>query len=171
MEVFLNINFSMGISLTDPEAEFSEGLAAVRDSKTYMSGYINKQGDYVISPKYYGAGRFKEGLADVGIKDENNETKCGYIDRDENFVIKPTFRNAREFSEGLAAVEVNINEGKEDSLPENKWGYIDKTGDLVIPPQYDSATEFKNGVAIVYLLNKSTNGYINNKGEYIWEPR
>lgn len=150
---------------------FSEGLAAVNDSNNQRWGFINKRGDYVIQPKYYGAGDFKEGLAFVGVKNDDNITQFGYINEEEEFVIEHIYRQVRNFSEGLAAVVVNISEGIEGSNPVYKWGYIDKTGSLIIHPQYDSATEFKNGIARVYLKGKGSNGYINNKGEYIWEPR
>ncbi|MGE5416658.1 MAG: WG repeat-containing protein [Acidobacteriota bacterium] len=44
---------------------FSEGLAAVQDSKTSKWGYIDKKGNWVFKPKYDWCGPFKNGKAKI----------------------------------------------------------------------------------------------------------
>ena len=59
-----------------------------------------------------------------------------------------------------------------------KVGFIDKTGRFAIDPKYDWAESFENGIAKVYsgdgpqghLYRTGKWGYINLKGDYIWEP-
>ena len=76
---------------------FSEGLARVRDGRGW--GFIDKQGNEVIEPRFPGAGAFSEGLAAVQV-----EGLWGYIDRNGQMVIEPQYEIANEFSEGLAVV-------------------------------------------------------------------
>ena len=45
---------------------FSEGLAAVRDHKSLLWGYIDKKGNYRIFPQFNNASQFRNGLAVVG---------------------------------------------------------------------------------------------------------
>lgn len=96
-------------------------------------GYIDKNGEYIISPKFDGASDFSEGLAVVKI-----DWSRGYVDKAGKFVIEPQFQQANSFSEGLACV-----------MLDDKWGYINKEGIYVIPLQYDNAKDFHNGVASV----------------------
>lgn len=66
-----------------------------------------------------------------------------------------------------------------------KYGYMDENENVVIPPQFDLAYDFRNGLALVGMkgsdfVNRMTDlagfpltglyGYINTKGEYVWEP-
>jgi hypothetical protein len=76
---------------------FSEGLARVRDGRGW--GFIDKQGNEVIEPRFQSAGAFSEGLAAVQV-----EGLWGYIDRSGQMVIEPQYDIANEFSEGLAVV-------------------------------------------------------------------
>ena len=68
-------------------------------------GFIDTKGQIVISPHFYAAYEFSEGLAAASIEFR----KCGYIDRTGKFVIQPTFdfenhHDCSAFSEGLARV-------------------------------------------------------------------
>ncbi|MPM62470.1 hypothetical protein SDC9_109342 [bioreactor metagenome] len=143
---------SSGYALTDPvfikTFPFSEGLAVVKTGSKY--GYINKEGEIVIKPKFRRAGSFSDGMAAVVEKGG----KYGYINYDGEWVIEPEFREALAFREGLAPVK-----------PANLFGYIDETGTVVIKPSWLRANPFYNGTAVVY--NKNGFGLIDQTGKSI----
>jgi hypothetical protein len=95
-------------------------------------------GKFVISPRFYSAYVFENGLADV----EAMNGKRGLIDNTGKYVIEPKFDNYTRFSEGLAIVGVREN-------GELKDGYIDQTGKIVIEPQFYWAGFFEQGWAVV----------------------
>jgi len=65
-------------------SSFSEGLAPVM-TEGLKWGYINKDGKFVIEPRFDLAGQFTEGFAKVAIGD-----KLGYIDKQGRYIWKPT---------------------------------------------------------------------------------
>ncbi len=78
-----NITFSKKYQYSQIK-DFSEGLAAVKNAKTGLWGYINKQGKEVIPCQYEEADNFSEGLA--GVLDVN-ERLC-YINKRGTIKIK-----------------------------------------------------------------------------------
>lgn len=175
------------------DCRFSEGLAIVRrfeppsESGAPSSGnagrapygFIDTTGDLVIEPRFDEAADFSEGLAVVGIT-ENNVTKWGYIDRTGAWVIEPQFDIVGPFSEGLAPVaqRVSGDPGGDTSISDFNMGYIDKTGRLVIPAQYQHVGAFSGGVARVETWAKVetpagyervSTAYIDATGKVIWQ--
>lgn len=72
--------------------DFSEGLAAVRDSSLW--GYINQDGKYIIEPRFFYADSFRDGIAWVS---DRISKEFGFIDTNGNFKIKiPEFDKAFE---------------------------------------------------------------------------
>ena len=65
-------------------------------------GFINKNGEWIISSKFEEAFYFSEGLAAV-----EYFGNWGYIDRTGEWVIQPAYRDAKPFTEGLACVMKN----------------------------------------------------------------
>ena len=156
-------------------------------------GYIDKDGNVVIKPKFHRACRFSEGLAAVMI-DEKKETeewkmnhtweyikinhvlaegiddedscKWGYIDIEGKLVVPLQFAKVHAFSEGLAAVRYNTS---------FNWGYIDKEGKMVIQPQLFKAESFSEGLAAVEILNEHEDcskwGYIDKEGKFVIQPQ
>lgn len=120
---------------------FSEGLAATATDGKH--GYINKSGNFVITPKFDGVYPFKDGIARVQIG-----KKIGFIDKAGSYIIEPKFLGAQDFSEGAAAV----------ALAHNKWGYIDINGKFLIEPKYSYATKFAEGLAHVQLWGYRSDG-------------
>ena len=112
-------------------------------------GFINKNGEWIISSKYEEAYYFSEGLA--AVKYYGN---WGYIDRAGEWVIKPEFRNAKPFKEGLACV-----------MKYNSWGYINKKGSWHFEPKLKVVSSFSDGKAII----KNDDGFvfINREGDRI----
>lgn len=164
---------------------------------TYLDGYVDETGKFVILPKFKVAGNFAaNGLA--AVCDEEND-KWGYIDKTGEYVISPQFSMAEDFAaNGLAAVhdeEYNcgyVNEEGELQIPlqfddarsfsknglaavrdkeSGKWGYIDETGEYVIIPCFRSAHDFgDNGLAAVENRRHKW-GYIDKTGDYVISPR
>jgi hypothetical protein len=122
--------------------------------KDDMAGFLNAKGEVVIEPKFQSASPFYDGLACVcqgGL--------FGYINKRGAWVIPPSFQYANDFSSGLAGV----------SLGEKGWGFIDLTGKVAIPGRFGWVYQgFRDGIVEVAFEGKS--GYINTKGEWVWEP-
>ena len=146
--------------------DFSEGLAYVNTRKE--RGYINTAGEMVIHLARGTSGQsgFHEGLAAAF---DGKSRKVGYIDRAGNWHIKPQFVLAREFHEGRAVVHTKEPGG----MLTNDVGIIDKNGDWVVPPQFEHAQDYSHGLARVSIwrkYGKSTHGYIDRDGNYVWGP-
>lgn len=86
--------------------------------KEKLWGYIDKDAQFVIEPKFHDAWDFHEGLAAVRI-----DWARGYIDKTGNFVIEPQFQYAGPFIDGKAFVELD-----------GKWGYIRPDGSWAEEP-------------------------------------
>lgn len=111
--------------------DYRSGMCAVQEANHW--GFLDKQGNFAIAPKYKYAKSFSEGVAPVC-----DEMGWHYIDSKGKTVIAGPFERAKEFSEGLAAVYIK-----------GKFGYINKSGKLVIPAIYDDAGSFHEGLAQV----------------------
>jgi serine/threonine protein kinase len=148
--------------------DFSEGLARISfggqhgiikdrariiDTQGGKHGYINKNGEFVVTPKFDEAYDFTEQVALV-----KSGVKYGYINHSGEYAITPQFDDAYHFSEGLAAVKVG-----------DKWGYIDKSGTSVITPQFIQVASFFDGLAKVKIGDKC--GYIDKSGKLAIEPQ
>ena len=131
----------------DKVYNFHNGYAAaVKDGKF---GFIDKTGDWVISPTYVMAGSFSNGLAPA--LDEKSR-KWGYINKEGAWVVKPQFSKAKDFSDGLAAVWKDF-----------KWGYINVYGEYIVPLQYRIAESFSDGYA--YVGKDNTYYFIDKNGQ------
>ena len=87
----------------------------------------------------------------------------GFMNADQKVIVEPQFEEVGNFTEGLAVVRQN-----------GKYGFIDRTGKFVIQPQFDAVSSFYNSVAIVHSKKVSSKdysfrGYINKKGNFIWQ--
>ena len=98
---------------------------AVMPSSMYR-GYVNKQGQEVISPTYSFVSSFYGKLA--LIRDEGH---WGMVDATGQVVIPAAYDALLPFSEGLAAFQ-----------SDKKWGFIDETNKVVIPNRFDSVQNF-----------------------------
>ena len=153
---------------------FAEGKAAVRDANTRKWGYVDRDGAWVIEPRFEVASAFSEGLAcvrtadnDVFFVDEAGEVRLRYPIR---------YLSVSSFSEGLVSMpdaedslarayvdhdgEVRIAARRGQGLPfadgralfeqgDGKRGYIDRDGKLVIEPTFHHAEGFRDGYARV----------------------
>jgi hypothetical protein len=165
--------------------DFSEGLAAVRDEETGQWGYVNREGKYVISPRFCSdcyVSRFSGGRAWI-----RTSYKYGLIDRSGEFVVPPTFLLADNFSDGMARVVVNggpcvyhgdgpcpgtdiLGFSVRDAadVPPCRFTFVDRRGN-VLDERFDNARDFSEGLAPV--LKNGKWGYIDKSGRLVIEPR
>ena len=136
---------------------FNEGLCSFSVKSKW--GFVDKNGNVVIQPKYDFASGFHEGLAVVRM---NN--KYGFIDKNGSLIIECKFQDATDFHEGVARIEIN-----------NKVGYINNLGRIIISPIYDNGSHFNGGVAMISSISKSNNmqfwGLINKQGKKLIKPK
>ncbi|MGA7794603.1 MAG: WG repeat-containing protein [Candidatus Acidiferrales bacterium] len=92
-----------------PELPFQEGLAAVfvGEGATRRAGFINRQGQWAIPPKFEDALHFCDGLAPAKIGG-----RWGYINPSGESVIAPRFEGAESFDDGMGAVLERDEGGK-----------------------------------------------------------
>jgi hypothetical protein len=131
-------------------------------------GFIDRNGQFKINPQFdydtIGFPTFPEFSGGLAIVHENN--LYGFIDTTGKVVIKMQYEDCHFFKEGLASFQKN-----------KKWGFLDRTGKVVIEPQFDQAYFFENGIAEIRKFAEgetddypSLSGYVNKKGEVIWQP-
>lgn len=134
--------------------DFYEGLAQIRVSAggEEWYGFLNRNGQVVIEPKFENAWHFSEGLAQIA-----QGKKWGFADKQGTMIIGPQFDAVRYFADGLAAFEVN-----------GKWGFIDKSGRVIINPRFDRAWNYSEGAVLIAVGDQV--GYVDKAGNYIWPP-
>lgn len=133
---------------------FVDGLAPVQesdpdpDSPYWYYGFIGKQGQWAIEPRFGSARPFSQGLAAV----ETARGSWAYINPDGDVVLEGRWSDALGFAQGLAAVET-----KRDG--HDGWQYIDKQGKVAAAPVFgtqrnssrpDRARSFSEGLGLVY---------------------
>lgn len=124
-------------------------------------GYVNNQGEIIISPQFNEAFYFNDGKARIGIgslgRGIKGSSKYGYIDEKGQMTIIAQYREASDFKDGLAWVKVD-----------RSFGFIDTTGQFVINPQFDHVSQFSEGLAAV--RSGKSWGYIDKTGKYVIVP-
>ncbi len=132
--------------------DYHEGLASIKKNSKW--GFIDKEGNEVISCKYEEVHDFYEGLAAV-----KKDGLWGFIDKEGNEVISCEYNNhciVGDFHDGVARIRKNGKSGYFIS-----WGFIDKEGNEVISCKYDEVRDFHEGLAAVkkdrkyYFINKT----------------
>ncbi|MDX2128121.1 MAG: WG repeat-containing protein [Chloroherpetonaceae bacterium] len=115
----------------------AEYLVLMKEKESGKYGYMDSNGNTVVQPIYFEAGKFSSGRGRVR---RNQNDPFIYIDATGRVAIQSEFVDARDFSEGLAAVKLG-----------DLWGYIDTTGKVAIEPKFQIASEFDHGRAKVQL--------------------
>jgi len=180
------------------EREFTEGLAAVLETREGGWGYIDREGRVVIPFQYEEAEPFQEGRAHVVLEYDDPDNLVGpkraCIDANGTIIFKSDWQYIGQFTSGLAVVgDANskvgmINRDGEVVIPVKfdglgtlkeglapvrigaKYGFIDKTGRLVIPAKYARAFDFHEGLASVS-SDKKMYGFIDRSGALIVPQR
>jgi hypothetical protein len=151
-------------------ARFSEGLIDAYDPAKAKSGYLDKGGNFVITPMYEEAAPFSQGLARVLVI-EDAEERLAFIDHNGRFVIPPSFntdgdfaRNSTDFSEGRAS----LTEGLSPTVTKSeKFIYIDKRGQTVLSTNFSYAGPLRGGIALVYEARANKWGFIDSTGTLV----
>jgi hypothetical protein len=102
-------------------------------------GFVDKDGIWVVKPKFDEVKPFKEDLAAV-----KRKGKWGFIFESGKYAIKPRFSKITSFSEGKAGV---VWAKKSNGL----WGFINKQGLMIIEPAFSHVKQFKDGESKVKL--------------------
>ena len=143
-------------------SKYSEGLINCSDNGDW--GFIDINGDFIISPIYKYTREFSEGKAAVTPKKVNGKGNrkdlYAFINKVNEIVIPPLFTGADiQFSEGRCAVW------------DNGYGYINETGELVIPCEFYLGQHFSDGLAVIQPKGKNKNyGFIDKSGAVKIEP-
>lgn len=112
-------------------------------------GFINEDGEEIISCKYEDADAFSDGVAKV-----KSAEGWGFVNEDGEEIVACKYEEACSFSEGLAGVQ--FAEG---------WGFVNKDGIEIIPCKYEEVEYFSKGMARVQ--SKEGWGFVNENGEEI----
>jgi hypothetical protein len=97
-----------------------------KKSKDQQWGFVNSEGEWIISPVYDDVKSFSEGLSPVKLND-----RWGYINMKGELVIDTEYDDAFVFSHWLGCVEV-----------EGKYGCVDNRGEMVIKPRFENPLFF-----------------------------
>ena len=119
------------------------GLALAEDPATKLFGFINKDGEFVIKPKYiYGAPFSDSGLAVVCIENEENKLLWGVIDTKGNTVVDFIYPNINSYLEsGYAVFETKNQNGVDEygnPIFESFYGILNTKGKIVAEPIYSA---------------------------------
>lgn len=130
---------------------FSEGAWAVQHEGAW--GFIDRDGRWLVAPRYSEVKKFSDGLAAVC-----ERGKWGFVDRQGELVIRPRFNSAGQFGEGLCPCQ----EGE-------GYGFIDRDGAWVVEPRYRFAGEFAEGRGMIMV--ESLSGFVDASGSEVIAPR
>jgi len=94
---------------------FSQKIAPAKDDSGQW-GYIDKSGNWIISPRFKLAYPFVNGIATVRVDNPSGENPYrGFINKDGSFFYDPVFEDVFQFREGFAPVKLF-----------GHWGFISK---------------------------------------------
>ncbi len=148
-------------------APFSQGVVLVElDGK---QGFMDGAGNEVTPRKYDYVRELRDGLARVGISDDNGGL-YGFVDAAGQEVIPCQYRrigaggdwqwpstDGDTFSEGLASAWLpGDREGENDEETVGEWGVIDQAGKVIVPfeLEYDDAGYFHEGLMAVMDMDR-----------------
>ncbi|NCB55881.1 MAG: WG repeat-containing protein, partial [Epsilonproteobacteria bacterium] len=121
-------------------------------------GLIDKQGNWVMEPKFQWIGCFKRGLALV-----RDNLKEGIIDESGAYVLKPIFDKI-DFITDTTPEIIGVEKDK-------KHGFIDRNGQWIIEPKFKRLRFFTpDGIAVASEDGKRY-GLINRDAEWVVEPK
>lgn len=137
---------------------FHEGVAAASESASGKWGFIDKNGDWAVRPKF---NRVVASYAD-GLAIARNDNRDFFVDHSGAEVDLGDFYRVKEFSEGLAAFTVFTPLGL-------RVGFIDRKGKVVVEPRYLASGNFAEGMCAVRL--PSGWAYIDRTGKIVLRSR
>ncbi|MCX7647108.1 MAG: FlgO family outer membrane protein [Elusimicrobiales bacterium] len=141
-----NGNIAVEYIFYDYVSFFSEGLAPVEEKGRH--GFIDKNGNLIVAPKYEQVYWFEKGVAKV-----NLNGKWGFVDKKGKEIIKPIYDEVGYFNNNLVDVKMG-----------GKYGVLDKNGREIIPTKYDEISFYDN---LIILIDKNKKGAVSLNGKEI----
>jgi hypothetical protein len=136
----------------DAVYSFSEGIAGYKCKSNGKYGFVDLNGNKIISCEYDGFGAFSEGMARVD-KKIDGKTKVGYIDNKGNIILPVLYDLAGTFRDGWGIIKKDSN-----------YFFVDRNGNLKDPPRrYDELYDFRSGFSTGVIKGKN-----NNPGTYYY---
>lgn len=180
-------------------AAFAQGASeGERLKAVYVKGrwgYADRGGRVVIAARFDAARPFVDGLAQVGVLDEElpelggrPNIKWGYVDESGRVVVELRYAVLRGFHGNLAAAAV-LDTGRPQSPAPGRgrsanlrWGYLDRGGRVIVPFRFLDAGDFAEGLAAVDVGGGGEGesslcgppakyGYIDETGAFVIEPQ
>lgn len=152
-------------------------------------GYAGSNGRVAIAARFDAALPFANGIARVGVVDEElpeidgrPNLLWGYITESGRVVVELRYNALRDFSEGLAAAAV-LDQVESvfvrRTLDNLTWGYVNQDGRVVIPIRFFDAGDFSEGLAAVNISGLKDShcgrprnyGYIDRTGAIVIKPQ
>ena len=173
----INVNTNTATSpYWDSIGDFNElGLAVV--SKNSLYGYINTQGEVVVSCDWYAVSAYSGSICTVAKKSGNNYL-FGLVDAEGNIVSEAQWQTLGDSSNGSWDSKYNscyartpfFSDGKiKVQNAEGKWGFVGNDGQLVGEVIWDEIQNFSEGLAVVSRDKKY--GFIDKQGQVVIEPQ
>ena len=137
------------------------GLAAVRDENTSLMGLIDKQGEWVMEPRFDDLQDIVEDRAVAGnmlaINSSSGSSSSntlgsrlysyGIIDKDGEWVVKPSEK--RDDPSRWQAVYASRSNYLIVDLQSGRCGYVDLNGNWIINPTFSDCGVFVDSLAVV----------------------
>jgi hypothetical protein len=136
-----------GAFVGDPFASHGRCVKRVADGRLPFSsksgiGFLTRDGDVAIKPRFEDAFGFHEGLGVASRKSRaTGKVTWGHIDGSGEFVARPVFDATDRFSDGRAVAQMG-----------RAWGFVDREDRWVVSPRYKQVERgFADGRAWVQL--------------------
>ncbi|MEH6993085.1 WG repeat-containing protein [Neobacillus drentensis] len=139
-----------------------EGLLAFQEETNGKYGYIDEDGNVVISPRFEGAQPFRDGRA-VVYKSEDHRKKSGLIGKDGNYILTPEFNDILLLGEQRAAIGKAIDE--KQPFIGSKYAIANTNGNFLTEYRFFGVMEYVYGIASVY--DNSHTFFINRSGKTV----
>ena len=135
---------------------FSDGIAGYKCKSTGKYGFLDLNGNKIITCEFDSFNGFVDGITKVS-KTVDGKTKNGYIDNKGNVIVPVVYENAQNFRDGWGVIKKDSN-----------YFFVDKNGNLKEPARkYNELTEFRSGYSMGTVKgtgnSQSTYYYINTQ--------
>lgn len=142
---------------------FSEGFCAARIGRGSSYGYLNSNGQIVITAQWQEVEPFFGGVAAV----QTGDNQWGLINQKGQYVVKAQWDNIKAWSVDYWAFgETNLYAVCENG----KWGLIDLNGNMVVDLQWQECPIIYGEQDVAVIKQNWKEGVINFYGEIVIEP-
>ncbi|MFB6355433.1 MAG: WG repeat-containing protein [bacterium] len=116
---------------------YSQNRAAV-ENMSGKWGYLNEDGELVISPRFNKVKSFTNGVARVKTK-----KGWGVINSSGTFLVSPEYQEVKPVSNNLFKVKKN-----------GLWGVVSKEGKIIVEPKFEHIGKLKDGRFTVRVIKE-----------------